>query len=171
SSGKRLYDTTIETCEFYHEHLAYLNSWISDLDKYEQINQKYRVGQDFLTLKNLYSLDALATIAFVDISITTSELYITQTRLKQIFYMKHLNLIIYEAFETYNSKKQFLNNLITKFHPYLADEFKEIRSREKAFNKEYKLDTLIKNVRHKAAGHINKEFRSWYDTVVSLEPK
>lgn len=171
SSGKRLYDTNLETCEFYQEHLANLNTWISDLDEYEKINQKYRMGQDLLTLRNLYSLDALTTIAFADISITTSELYITQTRLKQIFYMKHLNLVIYEAFETYNSKKQFLNTLITKLYPNLIDEFNNIRSLEKAFNKEYKLNTLIKNVRHKAAGHINKEFRTWYDTVVSLEPE
>jgi hypothetical protein len=171
SSGKNLYDTTNEICSFYQEHLDKINTWIVDLDKFGKLDQKYHTGLDFVTLRNLYSLDALVTITSVDLSIISSELYLTKVRLKQIFFMKHIYLVIYEAFETYNNKKQFLRNLIMSYHPEFMEEFNGIGVLEKAFNREYRLNTSIKNVRHKVAGHINKEFREWYDTAISLDPQ
>lgn len=171
SSGKVLYDASNEICSFYQGHLDRINTWISDLDKFGELDQKYHAGLDFVTLRNLYSLDALVTIASVDLAILSSELYLTKIRLKQIFFAKHIYLVIYEAFETYNNKKQFLRSLIIDYHPELIEEFNAILALEKAFNKEYKLNTSIKNVRHKVAGHINKEFREWYDTVITLDPQ
>ena len=62
-----------------------------------------------------------------------------------------------------------MRNLIINFHPELIEEFNAIVALEKAFNKEFKVNTFIKNVRHKVAGHIIKKFREWYDTVVNLD--
>ncbi|WP_199118917.1 hypothetical protein [Pedobacter sp. ASV28] len=171
AAGKNLYETTNETYGFYQERLDSLNRWIADLDIYESLDLKYQTGQNFQTLKGLYSLDALVTIASVDLSITTTELYLTKNRLKQIFYMKQVYLIVYEAYDTYNSKKQFLRSLINISQPELAQEFNAIALLERNFIKDFKLNTLIKNVRHKVAGHINKDFRLWYDTVTSLDPQ
>lgn len=170
-SGINFYEVTNEICGFYQEHLDKINTWIAYLDQFGKLDQKYYTGLDFITLRNLYSLDALVTIASVDLSIISSELYLTKIRLKQIFFMKHIYLVIYETFETYNNKKQFLRNLIISYHSELIEEFNAISILEKAFNKEYKLNTAIKNVRHKVAGHINKEFREWYDTVIGLDPQ
>ena len=65
-SGKNLYEATNENCSFYQSHLDKINTWIVDLDRSDLI----------ITLKSLYSLDALVTIASVDLSITSSELYL-----------------------------------------------------------------------------------------------
>jgi len=170
ASGKKLYETTNETNEFYQNRLDQLNRWITDLDKYEELELKYKTGQDFNTLRNLYSLDALVTITSIDLSIITTELYLNKSRMKQIFYMKQVYLLIYEAYETYNSKKQFLRNLIQKSNPLLIEEFNAIGILERVFIKDFKLTTLIKNVRHKVGGHIDREFRTWYDTVITLDP-
>ena len=75
-SGKNLYEATNEICSFYQSHLDKINTWIVDLDRFKEIDQKYHTRLDFITLKSLYSLDALVTIASVDLSITSSELYL-----------------------------------------------------------------------------------------------
>lgn len=171
TTGKSLYESTNEIIDFYQNHLDRLNSWITDLDKFENPELNRQPSQYFSNLRNLYSLDALFTIISIDISIITTELYLNKSRMKQIFYMKQVYLLIYEAYEAYNSKKQFLRNFIKNSNALLNEEFNVISIRERSFIKDFKLNTHIKNVRHKVGGHIDKEFRLWYDTVLTLDPE
>ncbi|PWS33368.1 hypothetical protein [Pedobacter paludis] len=165
--GKLIHELCLETCRRHELELDFIYRCLSDIDRYEKSNDGNQNMGELASLKTLYGLQALFLIIITDGSIITSQMHNCKNRFQHLFYVRQLYLSTYEAYRTYNAQKVFLRGLVKDNYPALEVQLKEINMQEKAFSKAYKLENL-KKVRNKVGGHIDEDFKSWYETLHSL---
>jgi len=172
NAGVGLYNSAIESLNFYAGHLDQLNEWNKMLDELMILKAKYDIdyGVEIEDLKILISINSVLSRAIADLHLISCELYLSKIRLKQIFYIKHAYLIIYETFENLNKQQSFLNRLAKEAGDTFSANFKKWVNKKKEFFKKYNLEKSIRTIRDKLAGHIEMDFNLWYETVLSVDP-
>ncbi len=171
-TGVRLYNSAIDALNFHATHLDQLNSWDKMIDELMALQAVHDInyGVDLKNLKALISINSLLSRAIVDLNLIGSELYLSKIRLQQVFYIKHAYLVIYETFENLREQQSFLSKMVNDANENFSNDFKIWVKQKREFFKTYELETTIRSVRDKLAGHIELDFKLWYETVLLLNP-
>jgi len=118
-------------------------------------------------LKELMLFNSLITISKLDLAIIAKNLKKTNIKWEAIYFMKNAHLTIHETIVAYNSYNKFLCELVQKSES-LKERFHSINSALKTFKTDYKISTESKVIRNKMAGHIDKDFKLYYDQLSNL---
>lgn len=170
-AGVKLYNSANESLNFYATHLDELNKWDKMLDELMILRTNYAIdyGVELKDLKMLISINSVLSRAIADLHLISAELYISKARLKQIFYIKHAYLIIFETFENLRAQQNFLNKTVFEAGGVFLEDFKKWTKSKKDFFKKHDLEKSIKTVRDKLAGHIELDFKLWYEMAILLD--
>ena len=76
-------------------------------------------------------------------------------------------LNIYETLKSYNNNSNFVKEYF-KSNELVIYDFNAITNSIRSFRKENKLESHIKNVRNIIAGHIDKDFKEYFEIVNSI---
>lgn len=76
-------------------------------------------------------------------------------------------LNIYETLKSYNNNSNFVKEYF-KSNELVIYDFNVITNSIRSFRKENKLESHIKNVRNIIAGHIDKDFKEYFEIVNSI---
>ncbi|MFD2871986.1 hypothetical protein ACFS5N_05870 [Mucilaginibacter ximonensis] len=170
-AGKRLYQACQDGFAVYAAQLDQVQQWSGTLKFLEERDNAIFEKLGYQNMKGLMTTSSLLTIAASDLSIIVSALYLTKQRLEQIYYMKSAYLIVYETYMAFQGKQQLLKKEVNEADEELQAKHKLIIKSWRKFIADFKLDSDVKNVRHKTGGHINTDFSEWYAIVLSLDPQ
>lgn len=169
-TGILLYEAARDGLNFYASHLDDLNNWNNTVLGWEAIckESNLEIDVNFKHIKALISIDSLYSRALIDLMLVTSQLYLTKTKIEQIFYIKQAYLTIYETFENFKTQQPWLESIITNSGEKFKSDFYDWKKSKKIFFKRHKVDSYIRIIRNKLAGHIDLDFKIWHETATSL---
>jgi len=167
-AGLKLYTAATENLDFYIKHLDNINKWKYQLEKIHSLSPTSFKEDDYHSFHTQLKINGLLTISVLDLSIIARELFIAKHNWEKFFYAKQSYLVIYETINTYNIHCKFLDAIAKKLNQKLEAEFKTISNQIKVFKKDFKFDTEIKEIRKRTAGHIDKDFSKYYDTLRNI---
>ncbi len=171
------FDKVIAQCEenilFYSKHLETLRGNIGLLDEatslIKEINQNASL-KDFEEMRHFSNYNGYVTIANLDISVNLKHLIEAKTDWERIFFIKNSFLIIHETINKLNPSngKSIIELTIQKKYPTLSTTLKQLFDAIDHFKLTVDY-SKIENNRHYTAGHIEKSFKKYYDTVSLLD--
>jgi len=170
-AGLRLYATAQEGLEFYASHIDQLNNWYKAIEEIQTLSVVHQITTNphLDNLKKIISVDSLLSRALSDLNLIASELYLAKIKLQQIYYIKQAYLLIYETYENFRKQQSFISELVNILGGEFQDEFKSWLQLKKSFFKKHQIETSVRTVRDKLAGHIELDFRLWYQTTIALD--
>ena len=92
----------------------------------------------------------------------------SKTEWENIHFSKNGYLLIYEIVENYEVNKKSILNEIDSSAPELRPIFDKTAKLLRAFKKEFNYDNKIKFIRHKSAGHIDREYLIYYEAISKI---
>lgn len=167
----------IEECDntiiFYTKHLNKLRGFIDTIEKsttlLKGVNPKIKLDE-FEEIKQFNKLNALLSIATIDLSVVTKNLFQANTDWERIFFIKHAYLIIFESLKKLRPSEgtpYVEQRLFSKYKSIGPDYTSCIKSIDNFKQRpEFK---KIENTRNYVAGHIDKNFKKYYKTVSELD--
>jgi hypothetical protein len=123
----------------------------------------------FKEIINLHSFSSLVTISLLDLLVISKHLQHSKNDWEKVYFLKQSLLIIYETINTYNDHNKILNDYCVIKFSILKSDYLEIQNELKDFKKKFSYDTKIKGIRNNIAGHIEKDFLKYYDTLLILK--
>jgi hypothetical protein len=112
-------------------------------------------------------LHTLLTISFLDNIVIIKHLNESVIEWEILYFLKKLYLNIYETLKSYNNNSNFVKEYF-KSNELVIYDFNAITNSIRSFRKENKLESHIKNVRNIIAGHIDKDFKEYFEIVNSI---
>jgi len=164
---------TDDSIRIYTPHLEYLRKiigWFTNAKKTLQDISPYLDYSDFDEVITMNSFNSLLTVSLLDLFVICKKLLTAENNWEKVFFLKQGYLTIYETIDTFNTHNQHISKLIntTKYNS-LKDLHLGISANLKQFKKDYSYQDNIKNIRHSVAGHIDKDFINYYDTLLKIE--
>jgi hypothetical protein len=161
-----------DSIRIYILHLEYLRKMIELLAKAKKIFQDISPSLDYSDFDEailMSSFSSLLTVSLLDLFVICKKLLTAENNWEKSFFLKQGYLLIYETIDTYNTHNQHISKLIdtTKYNS-LKDMHLSISADLKQFKKDYSYQDNIKNIRHAIAGHIDKDFINYYDTLLKV---
>lgn len=160
-----------ESIKIYSKHLEYLRKIIglnATAKKSFQDFEPKLDNSDFEEMITMHSFNALLTISLLDLFVICKNLVTAETDWEKGYFLKQGYLTIYETIDTYNYHNQHITKLVDTKYIRFKTDYLNVSSNLKQFKKNYSYQDNIKNVRHFIAGHINKDFQNYYDTLLRL---
>lgn len=158
-------DTLIEDCS---KNLEFLRKTINLNELFIRLSKKFNVDFNLVELNELLYFNSLITISKLDLSIILKNLKLSEDKWENIYFMKSAFLTINETIDGYNSHRKKLFAITEKYPQFKIDFFK-IEKGIKQFKKDFEFETKIKLIRNKTAGHIDKDFKLYYDELNKLK--
>lgn len=161
-----------ESIRIYTKHLEYLRHIIGLSTEAKKAFDDFRPlldSADFDEMITMHSFNSLLTVSLLDLFVICKNLVAAENDWEKGFFLKQGYLTIYETIDTYNSHNQNISKLIDTKYSSLKDKYLNASSNLKQFKKEYSYQDNIKNVRHFIAGHIDKDFINYYDTLLKIK--
>ena len=124
---------------------------------------------DFDEMATRQELHSLITISLLDLCVILRMFKTSQLTWERIFLVRKGYLTIYETIKAYEKQKNRIRTLISE-SGFPEQEFLDINLKIKAFKKQFDYEKGISNIRNKTAGHFNKDFVTFFDTVYEIEP-
>jgi hypothetical protein len=169
SSVSSLYEVTSKNLDFYVNHLDLINLRIRQIDNLLDNFPLFKQNEVFENLYTQLEFNGLLTISILDLSLISREIFISQRTWERLFYAKQTYLVIYETLATYHKHIQNINAIILKLPNVMAFRFDIINKEIKAFKKKYRYATKFYTIRNKIAGHIDKNYKIYYDTLSQID--
>lgn len=168
---KDLLDLLDRTINTYTLHLESLRKLANFLTESKKISTQFLPSTDQSDLDELeleYSFKSLITISILDLSVICKGIVKAGYDWEKLFFIKNAYLVIHETIDKYSHYNKELNPLITKKYPELLEKYNKINHLLKEFKKNtlYKKNIEIRNV---VAGHIDKNFIKYYDTLILIK--
>lgn len=161
-----------ESIKLYTKHLEYLRKIIGLSVSAKKTFQDFELQLDNSDLEeiiNMHSFNSLLTISLLDLFVICKNLATSETDWEKAYFIKQGYLTIYETIDTYNNHSQHISKLIETKYSQFKTDYLNVSSNLKQFKKNYSYQDNIKDVRHFIAGHINKDFLSYYDTLLKIK--
>ncbi|HRG39208.1 MAG TPA: hypothetical protein PK289_11815 [Bacteroidia bacterium] len=164
---------TDDCVRIYTPHLEYLRKtigWFTNAKKTLHDISPYLDYSDFDEAINMHSFNSLLTISLLDLFVICKKLLTAENDWEKAFFLKHGYLTIYETIDTFNEHNQNIIKLIdTPKYNSLKGMHLSVTANLKQFKKVYSYQENIKNIRHTIAGHIDKDFINYYDTLLKIK--
>ena len=112
-------------------------------------------------------LHTLLTISFLDNIVIIKHLNESTIEWEILYFLKKLYLNVYETLKSYNNNSNFIKEHF-KNNELVIKDFKEVTNNIRNFRRENKLESHIKDVRNVIAGHIDQNFKEYFDIVSSI---
>jgi hypothetical protein len=162
-----------EAITFYTNHLNKLKSFVDIIGEsrtlLREINPKIKLDE-FEEIEQFSNLNALLSITTIDLSVVTKNLFEANTDWERIFFIKHAFLIIFESLKKLRptSGTPYIEQRLFSKYKSIVPEYKLCLNQIDEFKRrpEFK---KVENTRNYVAGHIDKNFKKYYDTVSSLD--
>jgi len=161
-----------ESITFYTEHLNKLRSFIDVQEKsvtlLKDINPQVKL-EEIEEISQFNNLNALLSITIIDLSVVTKNLFLAKTDWERIFFIKHSYLIIFESLKKLRPNKgtPYVEQRLFSKYKSIAPEYTSCLAAIDKF-KERTEFKKIEITRNHVAGHIDKNFRKYYQTVSNL---
>lgn len=156
----------------YTSHLAFLRFMIETSQKADKEFDKLIPQNNdcaFEEIIHLHSFGSLLTISLLDLLVISKHLQHSRQDWEKIYFLKQAYLIIYETIDTYKAHNKILNDYFKGRFSELKSDYLEIQEELKTFRKNFSYESKIKNIRNNIAGHIEKNFSKYYDTLLILK--
>lgn len=150
------------------KNLEFLRSSIDVSDGLINLCQKENIDFNLEELNQLMYFNSLITIAKLDLAISSKNLKKSTKKWEIIYFIKNSYLTIYETLERLKSHKKLLYNL-TNSNNEFREFYKKLDIETKDFIKNYESETKINLIRNKTVGHIDKDFKLYYDELTKLK--
>jgi len=127
-------------------------------------------GIDFDEIEQFSNYTGYIIISILELSVISKNSCLVNTDWERAFFIKNGFLQIHETINKLKPQKgvSYVQQKIDSKYPLLRDRFHLILNQIEEFkeNHDYK---KIENSRHYIAGHIEKSFKKYYDTVFDLD--
>mgnify|MGYP001791290178 CR=1 FL=1 len=150
------------------KNLEFLRSSIDLSDGVIKLCEKEGFNFSLEKLNQLMYFNSLITIAKLDIAISSKFLKKSSEKWEIIHFIKNSYLTIYESLEKLKTHKKLLHEL-TSVKDANKEFYKNLDIETKEFMKKYEFDTKINLIRNKTVGHIDKDFKLYYDELNKLK--
>jgi len=174
-NSNRGFDKLLEEVElsipFYTLHLKNLRVLKAQQDraiKYLEENIDEPQLDVLKELDKLNSFQALLTISLLDLLVVCKNMCLSKYDWESAFFIKQCSLIIYETCKNYKVQQRPLRSLVIEKYPSFLNKFNELNRNIYLFMEEPDY-AYIKDIRNKIAGHIEKDFSIYYDTIFNLD--
>lgn len=134
----------------------------------EVVFQK-EILESFERAEEQIKYNCFLTSSFLDLLTTIKGFINTTTDWEDIYFAKSGYLTIYETINTYNSHRKRIYKHVNEELPELRDRFIFLNKKLKSYKNKYDFDKLIKNIRHKTAGHFDKDFIEFYRNINKID--
>ncbi|SIT04307.1 hypothetical protein SAMN05421789_1227 [Kaistella chaponensis] len=167
---ERLIKSCDENLIFYSQKLSQVRTTLKLYD--EVINLLETESNELINLKRSIVFAGHLTIPFLELSVTLKNLIIAKTDWEKIFFIKNSYLIIFESLKIIRPEKNCSTILEESIN---SNNLKDLKTDLEKCNGEItnfrNTDDfkLIENVRHYTAGHIDKNLKLYYDTIINLD--
>ena len=161
-----------ESIRIYSEHLEFLRHIIGLSTEAKKAFADFNPlldSADFDEMITMHSFNSLLTVSLLDLFVICKYLVAAENDWEKVFFLKQGYLTIYETIDTYNSYNLNISKIIDIKYSSLKNKYLSASSNLKQFKKEYSYQDHIKNVRHLIAGHIDKNFINYYDTLLKIK--
>lgn len=109
------------------------------------------------------------TSSFLDLLTTLKGFLNSTTEWEDIYFAKSGYLTIYETINTYYFHHKKIFNRVNDEFSVLKERFIWLNKELKTYKEKYDYDELIKKVRHKTAGHFDKDFIEFYNYINKID--
>jgi hypothetical protein len=169
---EEIVQTVDDNIKIYAKHIEYLRQIIGLNVSIKNAFQDFAPQldySDFEEMITMHSFNALLTISLLDLFVICKNLVTAETDWEKAYFIKQGYLTIYETIDTYNNHNQHISKLIDTKYINFKTDYLSVSSNLKQFKKNYSYQDNIKDVRHFIAGHINKDFLNYYDTLLKIK--
>ena len=158
--------------EFCESQILFFSNFLKQIKHYRDNYKKDDFSiEDQDIINKTFELNLLFAISLLDNLVIIKNLDNAKLDWEVKFFLKKLNLNIYETFIAYDSSKNWILNTLCKTEEE-KEKFKLTNTELKEFKKTYNYDTEIKQIRHKIAGHITSEdIDLYFKTIELLNPR
>lgn len=171
------FEALINTCDknidFFSQIIKYLRTFIYNQDQIiDEINRLgiQSKGIDFVEIEQFNNYNGYILISILELSVISKNSCLVSTDWERAYFIKNGFLQIHETINKLKPQKgvSYVQQKIDSKYPLLRDRFHLILDQIDEFkeNHNYK---KIENSRHYIAGHIEKSFKKYYDTVFDLD--
>ena len=171
---KDLYQSLNDNCQYFQERFEECKKsedLLRNLSKYAQINvPDTKETVDFF--HQILKINQLITIVALDaIPLCQGCMLTEENDWHNKFYCKYAYLNIHEFFKFYDKNNSVIHQIIKKEANHHLPSYESVQARIKNIKKRNisKNYNDIEAVRNKAAGHIDHDFNTYYDTIKSLQ--
>lgn len=171
---KDLYQNLNDNCQYFQERFEEckeLEDLLRNLSKYAQINApETKETIDFFS--RILKINQLITIVALDAIPLCQGCILTEDNdWHNKFYCKYAYLNIYEFFKFYDKYNSIMLQIIRKEANHYLPSYENVQAKIKIIKKRNisKNQNYIEAVRNKAAGHIDHDFNTYYETIKSLQ--
>lgn len=171
---KDLYQSLNNNCQYFQERFEEckkLEDLLRNLSKYAKTNvpdtkETIDFFYQILKINQLITIIALDAIPLCQGCILTED-----NDWYNKFYCKYAYLNIYEFFKFYDKNNSVMHQIISREANHYLPSYESVQARIKKIKKRNisKNHNYIETVRNKAAGHIDHDFNTYYETVKSLQ--
>ena len=161
-----------ESIRLYTAHLEFLRKTVGWSETAMKVFDDIIPDNDnslFVEIKDMHSFNALLTISLLDLYVVCKRLVTSQSEWEKVFFIKQGYLIIYETIKAYNSHNHKIKQLVDSKYSALKEQYSDNSASLKKFKNDYSYQDSMKNIRHNIAGHISKDFVTYYDTILSIK--
>ena len=167
---EKLIESCDENLKFYSKKLTEVRTTLKLYD--EVIKLLETESNDLINLKRSIVFAGHLLIPFLELSVTLKNLVNAKTDWEKIFFIKNSYLTIFESLKIIRPEKNCTTildeNINSKNLKELKPELEKCNGKITNFRNSEDYE-LIESVRHYTAGHIDKNFKLYYDTIISLD--
>lgn len=131
----------------------------------ETLNTKVDKSMDDILIR--LSLHALFTISALDLLSILSLHKKSSTPWENIFLIKSACLTIYESIKAFEKRKVYLRNYLVSKNIDIT-KFNDIGNQLRIYKRTFAF-SQIEKIRNEAAGHINEDFKDYFDTLITMD--
>lgn len=175
---KNTFENLIDECnssiEDYQKYLTVLRGQLEKIEVIKKLNTNLDTkpsSDKYLDdLKHFNNYTGLILISFLDLAICIKNLPDSNSDWEKAFFIKNSFLVILETIKKIDPQKgpSYVNQNIGKNSKKLRTEFERALQEIRSFS-EKDVFLKIKEVRNSIAGHIDKDLRTYYNTVKKLD--
>jgi len=168
---ERKFDVQIKVFESqfkpYTKSLDEIKNYLDQMLLLEESFAEEIVGLNAIRMvQEHYSFAAFIAVAILDSAVVCKNLLLAEFTWERVYQLRAATLLVYETINTYDEHTESLYRLSLKY-PELQDDYKNLAAELKQFKKDFKYSTSMKDRRNITAGHIDKDFRNYYNTVIT----
>jgi hypothetical protein len=149
-------------------HLEFIRGMIDLREDVDILSFKV-TGQMMLEEFNkILYFNSLVTISRLDVAIILKNMLCAKFDWERMYFIKQAHLTIHETLETYKNHAKSLKELV-KSYPQLDAIYKKMNIDLRSFRSEYAVETEMREIRNWTAGHIDEDFKKYYDTLLKID--